>query len=321
MSSRPEILLSYTFPPESPGTVEDFAAVLRDIDPDLNLERAANRADFIRKAPNAEIVIEHGLPEAVIERGRNLQWIQSLSAGINRYPREVLEEREIILTTASGAHAPAIAQQTIGYLLLFERDFTRALDQARDREWRRFPARELTDNTIGIVGVGAVGGKIADLATAFEMEVLGIRRHSETPHPSVDRMYAPDDLHTVLSESDYVVLACPLTPETRGLIDDEAFSTMRTGTILINVSRGAVVDQTALTESLTSGELRGAALDVVDPEPLPRDSVLWDLSNVVITPHNAGGSQHFPQRCAKIFHNNYDKYVDGDYESMINRAI
>lgn len=321
MTDRPEILLSYTFPPETPRTVEDFAASLRAIGPDLHLERAANRDEFIRKASSAEIVIEHGLPEAVIERAGNLQWIQSLSAGVNRYPRELLADRGIVLTTASGAHGPAIAQQTIGYLLLFERDFLRGLDQARDREWRRFPARELTDNTIGIVGVGAIGGKIADLATAFEMEVLGIRQHPERSHPSVDRMYSPDDIHTLLGDSDYVVLACPLTPETRHLIDEEALSTMRTDTILINVSRGAVVDQAALIDSLTAGDLRGAALDVADPEPLPRESVLWDLSNVVITPHNAGGSQHFPRRCAEIFHENYEKYVESEYESMINRAI
>jgi phosphoglycerate dehydrogenase-like enzyme len=321
MPDDPTVVLSYTFPPESPGTVDDLAAGIRERCPDVDLRRATDRDDLIACASDAEVIVEHGLPGAVLDRAAALSWVQSLSAGYGRYDRDRLREMGVALTTVSGAHAPAIAQQTLAYLLLFERNLLQGLRQADRHEWRRYPAGELTGRTLGVVGVGAIGGRVADLGAACGMEVLGLRRHPERGHPNVDEMVGPDDLHALLGRADYVVLACPLTDETRGLIDGAALSTMRTGTVLVNVARGAVVDQDALVDALTAGDLRGAALDVADPEPLPRDSPLWDLSNVVVTPHNAGGSQHFPERCADVFARNYERYVAGDLDDMENRVV
>lgn len=321
MVSSPRILLAHTFPPESPGTVDDLATEIRSRRPDIELVRASDRADLLEKASRATVLVEHGLPAAALDRGDNLEWIQSLSAGIDRYDLDQLEEHGIVLTTVSGAHAPAVAQQVMAYLLLFERNLLQGFDQARQREWRRYPAGELTGRTLGVIGVGAIGGQVADLGAAFGMEVVGVRQSPDRSHPSVDEMYGPEALHTLLGRGDYVVVACPLTDRTRHLIDEDALSSMRNDTVLVNVARGEIVDQTALTEALTAGNLRGAALDVADPEPLPSDSPLWDLSNVVITPHNAGGSQHFPERCAEIFVRNYERFVSDDADRMENRKI
>ncbi|MFB6160293.1 MAG: D-2-hydroxyacid dehydrogenase [Haloferacaceae archaeon] len=321
MPEDPTVVLSYTFPPETPGTVDDLAAEIRERCPGIDLRRATDRADLVARAPEADVLVEHGLPDAVLDRAERLSWVQSLSAGYGRYDRDRLREMDVALTTVSGAHAPAIAQQTLAYLLLFERNLLRGLRQADRREWRRYPAGELTGRTLGVVGVGAIGGRVADLGAACGMDVLGLRRHPERGHPSVEEMVGPDDLHDLLGRADYVVLACPLTDETRGLIDDAALASMRTGTVLVNVARGAVVEQDALVASLAAGDLRGAALDVADPEPLPRESPLWDLGNVVVTPHNAGGSQHFPARCADVFARNYERYVAGDRDGMENRAV
>jgi phosphoglycerate dehydrogenase-like enzyme len=317
----PRVLLSYTFPPETPGTVDDLAAGIRERLPGIDLDRARDRADLLDRVGEAEVLIEHGLPAAALARADRLRWVQSLSAGTNRYDHDALRERGVALTSVSGAHAPAIAQQVLAYLLTFERNLLRGFEQAARREWRRYPAGELTGRTLGIVGVGAIGGEVADLGAACGMEVLGVRRHPDRGHPNVDEMLGPDRLHGVLGRADYVVLACPLTDATRGLIDDAALSSMRTGTVLVNVARGAVVEQDALVGALTAGDLAGAALDVADPEPLPRDSPLWDLSNVIVTPHNAGGSQHFPDRCVDVFARNYERFVAGEPDAMENRAL
>jgi phosphoglycerate dehydrogenase-like enzyme len=316
MSDHPKVVLSHTFPPETPGTVADLANLIRDARPEIDLYLAADRMDLIDQAVDATVLIEHGLPDELLDRTETLQWIQSLSAGTNRYDKERLDDEGIALTTVSGAHAPAIAQQTIGYLLMFERNLLQGLRQADHREWRRYQAGELTGRTVGIIGVGAIGSRVAELCTSLGMDVLGLRNSSEKSDEHVDEMFGQAGLHTLLGRADYVVLACPLTSETEHLIDADALSTMRNGTKLINVARGQIVDQDALVANLQAGDLHGAALDVVDPEPLPNDSPLWDLSNVIITPHNAGGSQHFPERCAEIFLQYYEMFLSNGSKSL-----
>jgi phosphoglycerate dehydrogenase-like enzyme len=316
MSDHPKVVLSHTFPPETPGTVADLANLIRDARSEIDLHLAADRMDLIDQAVDATVLIEHGLPDELLDRTETLQWIQSLSAGTNRYDKERLDDEGIALTTVSGAHAPAIAQQTIGYLLMFERNLLQGLRQADHREWRRYQAGELTGRTVGIIGVGAIGSRVAELCASLGMDVLGLRNSSEKSDEHVDEMFGQAGLHTLLGRADYVVLACPLTSETEHLIDADALSTMRNGTKLINVARGQIVDQDALVANLQAGDLHGAALDVVDPEPLPNDSPLWDLSNVIITPHNAGGSQHFPERCAEIFLQYYEMFLSNGSKSL-----
>jgi phosphoglycerate dehydrogenase-like enzyme len=317
----PRLLLSHEFPPETRGSLDDLETALRDRLPDAEVVRATDYTDSVAKVADAEIIVEHGLYDDHLDAAESLQWVQSLSSGANRYDRDRLRDMDVLLTTASGVHARPIAEQVLTYLLAFERDLLRGLSQQRDHEWRRFPAGELSDCTLVVVGVGTIGGRIAELASTLGMDMLGVRGHPDRPHAAVDKMVGPDALHSALGRADYAVLACPLTEATRRMVGPAELTSLGNDGVLVNVARGAVVDQDALTEALQTGDLRGAALDVFEKEPLPAESPLWNLSNVVVTPHMAGGTPLFPERCAEIIAENYRHFVAGDYDEMRNRVL
>jgi len=194
----------------------------------------------------------------------------------------------VVLTSAAGVHAEAIAQQVVGYLLAFERGLHRAWRQQSRGVWKSFRPGELGGATLGVVGLGSIGGRTAELVSAFDVTVVGTKRDPSTAPAAADAVYSPDGLYEVLPESDYLLISCPLTDETRGLIGADALDALSDDAVLVNVARGAIVDQDALTRALQGGSLGGAALDVFEEEPLPAESPLWELSNVVVTPHNAG---------------------------------
>jgi phosphoglycerate dehydrogenase-like enzyme len=317
----PRVVLSHEFPPETTGTLDDLAAAIRAQLPDVDLTRAADFDESVALAADADVLIEHGLYDAHLEAADSLEWVQSLSSGANRYDLERLEARGIALTTVSGVHGRPIAEQILTFLLAFERDLLRGIRQQERREWRRYPAGELANSVVGVVGIGSIGGRFADLADALGVTVLGVRRDPDETHPSVDEMYGPDDLHHVLGRADYAVLACPLTDATRRLIGSAELSSLGNDGVLVNVARGAVVDQAALETAIQTGDLRGAALDVFEAEPLPPESPLWQQSNVIVTPHNAGGSPQFPQRCADVFAENYRHFVAGENDRLRNRVV
>jgi phosphoglycerate dehydrogenase-like enzyme len=321
MTSSDRVLLLHGFPPETTGTPADLRDHVEDALPEVDLELATDHDDARERIPGAEVVIEHGITDDLLARADALEWLQSLSAGVDRYDLDALAEQDVILTNVSGVHANPIAEHVLALALAFERRLPRAMEQQRDHEWRRFPAGELRGSTLGVVGVGAIGGRVAELASAVGMDVLGVKRDTSTYNDAVDEIHPPEALHTVLGRSDYVVLACPLTEETEGMIGAEELASIGADGVLINVARGAVVDREALVTQVQEGYLGGAALDVTDPEPLPRESPLWDSSDVILTPHMAGGSPEFPRRCAEIFAENYRRYVDGEREAMRNRVV
>ena len=317
----PRVVLSHEFPPETTGTLDDLAATIRSRLPDVDLRRAADFDESVSLAHDGDVLIEHGLYDAHLETADSLAWVQSLSSGANRYDLDRLEARGIALTTVSGVHGRPIAEQILTYLLAFERNLLRGIRQQERREWRRYSAGELGERVVGVVGMGSIGGRFATLADALGMTVLGVRRNPAETHASVDEVYGPGDLHHVLGRADYAVLACPLTDATRGLIGQAELSSLGNAGVLVNVSRGAVVDQSALERVIQTGDLRGAALDVFETEPLPPESPLWQQSNVIVTPHNAGASPHFPGRCADIFAENYRHFVAGELDRMQNRVV
>jgi len=294
---------------------------LADRLPDADLAVTATPSETDDRLPDAEIVATVRLPDDRLADAESLRWLQSLSAGVDHFDADALESRGIALTNASGVHAEPIGEQVLGYMLVFERNIHKGIAQQHRGVWESYGGRELRDETVGIVGVGAIGARVAELASAFGMEVLGTKRTPETAPEAVDEAFGPDGLYEVLSRSDYVVVACPLTDETRGLLDEEAFRTMPSTGVVVNVARGEIVDQAALTEALQEGLIRGAALDVFDEEPLPADSPLWDLSNAVVTPHMAGSTPHYWERCADLFAENYGRYVAGDLDGMTNRVL
>ncbi|MFB6299695.1 MAG: D-2-hydroxyacid dehydrogenase [Halobacteriales archaeon] len=321
MVDSPSVLLLHGFPPENRGGPADLETAIRSRLPEIDLERSRDHEDAIDRITTADVVIEHGYGRELFEHGEELSWIQSLSAGYDRYDLDFLEARNITLTTVSGVHANPIAEHVVGSLLAFEHGLDRALRQQRRSEWQRWTPNELTGKTMGIIGVGAIGGRIAELADAHDLTVIGTKRDPTTGSDEVEEIYGPDATHTVLGRSDYVVVACPLTEDTRGLIDAEAFASMSRDTVFVNIARGEIADQSALIEALQRGQIRGAILDVFEQEPLRSDSPLWDLSNVVMSPHLAGGSPRYVERVADIFAANYEHFIAGERTSMQNRVI
>lgn len=321
MDTGPQVLVLHEFPPETAGTLEVFTKEVRQQLPDITLQRASNYQDALDKISSADVIVEHGITDELLAEAEAVNWIQTLSSGADSYDFERLEELGAILTTVSGVHARPIAEHVFALMLFFERGLSRSRDQQQRNEWNRFATGELGRETLGIIGVGSVGGRVAELGSAFGMDIIGLRRHPSRKHPAVDKMVGPERRHELLANSDYVVIACPLTDETRGLIGAKELSSMDTDSVLVNIARGEVVDQEALITQLQTGYIGGAALDVADTEPLPQDSPLWDMSNVVITPHMAGASPGFPERCAEIFTQNYSRFVEGAIEEMENRVI
>jgi len=271
--------------------------------------------------PAAEVVVTFRFHGSWLDEAESLRWIQAMSAGVDHFDRDRLEARGIVLTNASGVHAEPIAEQVLGYLLTFERNLHEGIRMQDRGVWERFRGGELRGTTLGVIGVGAIGTRVAELGRAFGMDVIGTKRDTSTVPDPVDEIYPADDYFEVVLEADYLVLACPLTEETEGLIGEDELRAMDEDAVLVNIARGGVVDQDALVRRLQWDGIGGAALDVFDEEPLPADSPLWDLSNVLITPHMSGSTPHYLDRCVDIFADNYERFRAGELEAMDNRIL
>lgn len=268
-----------------------------------------------REIADSDAMIGWRITPEVFARARRLRWIQFGSAGIDHTVFPDLLASDVILTTMSGIHTAVLAEHVIAQMLVLSRrlDLSMRLQSERryDRAEIAATADELRGKTVGIVGLGKIGLNIARLAKALGMRVVGTKRTFASDLPNVDKVYQPEQLPEMLMDSDYLVLVVPLTEGTRALIGWEQIAAMKHGARLINVARGAMVDHGALDEALRSGKLSGAALDVFPQEPLPSDSPIWDMPNVIITPHTAGSHPRYSQSAAAIFGANLSAFVSG----------
>ncbi|HET7159874.1 MAG TPA: D-2-hydroxyacid dehydrogenase, partial [Burkholderiales bacterium] len=252
---------------------------------------------------------------------RSCKWIHVTSSGINPEPYIcALDKRGAIITTSTGSNAEPVAQTGFTGLLMLARGLTTYIQGQHKHEWRPLRGAALPDDlrgqTVLLIGVGAVGKFFAGFARAFRLKVIGVRRSARTPDDPVDELHPPSKLPELLPRANWIVLTCPLTRETRNLIDAKALKLARKGVRLINISRGEVVVEEALIEALRSGHVAGAFLDAHIQEPLSPSSALWDLPNVIITPHNAAASRGNEKRCAEMFIANFGHWVRG--EPMFN---
>jgi len=243
-----------------------------------------------------------------------LRWMHLPNAGVDHPVFHQLLAKGVRLTTSSGASAEPIAQTAIGGLLALARGFPAWSAAQQRHEWapHRHLPRDLRGQSIVIVGVGAIGNEIARLARALGMYVIGVRRSPQRSTDQVDEMLHPAQLVTAVTRADWLVLACPLNVETRGLVDARTLASLPAQARVINVARGAVIDEAALIDALRSGHVSGAYLDVFEPEPLPPDSPLWDLPNVIVSPHDAGVADGNSGRVAEIFFDNLERWRRGD---------
>jgi len=240
-----------------------------------------------------------------------LRWVQSPGAGFEHDIWQSLLKSGVTLTNASGIHAEPIGQYVIAWMLAWAQGIQGQTTRSRHHEWSVVPGHDLCGSTVGIIGYGGIGSVVARIAQAIGMEVIALRR---TPGSAehVDEMFTPDRLHDLLERSDYVVVCVPGGPETEKMINTEAFASMKRDSVLINVGRGSVIDEGALATALTDGLLRGATLDVVVDEPLPRESPLWDLPRCVITAHQSSSSHLTGERLDRLFLHNLRCWMSGE---------
>jgi phosphoglycerate dehydrogenase-like enzyme len=262
-----------------------------------------------------------GLADAV-GRAPGLRWVQATAAGAGQQVRaaglSADDVRRVAITTASGVHAGPLAEFVLLGLLAFAKDLPRLEADKAARRWTHRPVRELRGATLVVVGLGEIGRAVARLAAELGMRVIGVSRGGDARGHPVAAMHTPDRLHLALAGADALVVTLPLTDATRGMVDRAALASLAEGAIVINVGRGAVLDEDALVELLRSGHLAGAALDVFATEPLPPESPLWELGNVLITPHTAALSVHENERIVELFADNLRRYLAG--EPLRNRV-
>lgn len=321
MSTPPEVLLLHTVKSSAWADQAEIRDELEDAIPEINLNVARTPPESDRMISTADVVVASFFPSKLLAQASNVRWVQALSSGVDFYDLDTLRERDIALTNVAGIHAELIAEQVLGYMLTFEREIHTGIRQQDRNVWERYQAGEIRGKTLGIIGLGAIGTQIATYAKAFGMDVIGTKRDPDTPLEDVDEVYPPAGLFDVLSRSDYVVLACPLTDETRGLIGTKELGAMKSDAIVINIARGEVVDEDALIYALQQNVVGGAALDVFKEEPYTTESPLWDLSNVIMTPHMAGATPHKSARVAALFAENYEAYVERGLEGLSNRVV
>lgn len=243
-----------------------------------------------------------------------VRWVQATSAGIGQLLRRTaLDRTDIVFTTASGVHAVPLAEFAALAMLYFAKQAPRMLLQQRDHRWERFAGGELRGRTVAVVGLGKIGTEVARVSRALGLRVTGTRRGGAAADsdPAVDQQRPLGELRELLADADYVVLAVPHTAETEGLIGAAELSRMRRGAVLVNVARGKVVDEPALVDALRSGQLGGAALDVFAQEPLPPESPLWDMPNVLVSPHSASTADSENAKLTDLFCENLRRYLEG----------
>jgi phosphoglycerate dehydrogenase-like enzyme len=278
--------------------------------------------DALAAADGAEVWFGFGFPRALFHAASaagRLRWVHTGTAGVGGLLYDELRASDVALTNSAGVHAPPIAETVIGMLLHFARGFDFAVRAQAERAWRTEPFEaadtvvgEVAGTTLGLVGLGGIGREVGRRARALGMHVVATRR-SERPGPDgIEVLHGPHALPQLLERSDAVVVAVPATPETRGLIDARALAAMKSSAVLVNVSRGDVVAEDALADVLRAGRIRGAALDVFRTEPLPADSPLWSLPNVLITPHVSGTTLRFWERECALIVENIGRYLAGD---------
>ena len=285
-----------------------------------------SKAEAIARLPEAEVLCLSGFwDNTLLDKIPNVRLIQTCSAGYDHFDTAALKARGIRLASAAGANANAVSEHAFALLLALTRRMSEARDNQHKRHWRGMISEldrredELAGKIMLVYGLGRIGGRIARIAKAFDMRVVGIRRSAGDPVPGVDRVARPSELLAVLPEADVVVLACPLSDETRGLIGAAALAAMQPAALLINVARGAVVDEPALIAALGERRIAGAGIDVTAAEPLDSASPLWLLENVVLTPHTAGETRRHEANVIDILIDNLGRLARG--ETVLRNGI
>jgi len=298
-------------------SARDYRDVLDERLPSKTVRLVSSPTEYDELLPEARIITGFEIDAETVDRATNLEMFACTFAGTDHLPLEAFAANDVQVTNASGVHGPNAAEQVLAYVLSFARGLDRGWKQSQAGTWSHYQTDELYDSTVTVVGMGSIGGAILDRLAPFGVETIGVR-NSPSKGGNADEVVGIEQVAEILPRTDYLVLACPLTEQTAQLVDETALEQLPPDSVLVNIARGEVVDTDALLAALQTNELRGAALDVTDPEPLPDGHPLWSHDNCLITPHNAGHTPRYWDRMADIIADNVDRL--GTDEPLRNLA-
>lgn len=303
------------FGPNMMGLEKGIPA-LKQAYPTIEFAHCPDQKALAAEIADAEIYMGH-INREVFLAARQLKWIQSPSTGINYYLNiPELKDGPCILTGARGAHAACVAESALAMILAFTRGIRESIQLQPQHKWAMREVRsrliELSRLTMGIIAFGSIGRALAKRAKAFDMHVIVADAFPPARPEFVDEMWGIDRLDDLLRQSDIVVVAAPWSPEAQGMIGAAQIALMKPTAMLVGISRGGIIDQVALAQALREKKIACAALDVFEPEPLPADNELWDIENLLVASHIAGGTQYEAEHLLEIFNENLGKYLRGD---------
>ncbi len=291
--------------------------------PNYDVQLATTPDEECKLSEKAKIITGGLLRDDVLETAASLQLFAGTTSGYTHLPLDKLQDRDIAVTNASGTAAPGIAEQAIGNILIFSRNIHKGWLQKQTNQWNHYQASELQGSTVTIIGLGSIGLAVARRLDGFGVDTIGIRYTPSKGGPT-NEVYGFDkqSIHSALARSQYVVIACPMSEITMDLFGEDEFDTLPPEAVIINMARGGIVKTHELVEAIQKGKIRGAALDVTDPEPLPNDHPLWSLDNVLITPHMAGHTPYHWERLADILKRNVRNIEKtGEYTGLENQVV
>jgi phosphoglycerate dehydrogenase-like enzyme len=294
-----------------------YKEILEPKFPQITIHAAETEAavgPFIEKA---DIITTIRISDQMIEKAANLKWIQAMTTGTDYITKLPSLKKDILLTSTRGIHGPQMSEMAILLMIALNRNLPKMVRNQTRKIWERWPTKLLYKKTVGILGIGIIGEAIAQKCKAFDMTVIGLS-HVSRQVPGVDNLYTLDKLHEVMAEVDYFICVAPSTPDNQKMLGAEAFARMKPSAFFINIGRGEVVDEDALITILQEKRIAGAALDTFWKEPLPLESPLWNLENVIITPHVGGMSDIYVDQVLTIFEGNLRRFLDGERRSLIN---
>jgi phosphoglycerate dehydrogenase-like enzyme len=315
--NRIKVLISFDLP-------STYVDKIRRVSPGLEVVQSEDKEEALHLMKDADVLFAGFFSKELFLAARKLKWIQSWGAGVDRFVLPEVVNSKVTLTNAGGVHPTPISEHVLGIMLCFCRKLHLFIRNQTERKWERYESwtsteqiEELSGKTVGIVGLGRIGTEIAEKAKCLGMRVIATKRDPSRSSPGrVDRLIHPNDLNQLLSESDFVVLSLPLTKDTQGMIGETQLKNMKRTGYLINVSRGKIVQEDKLIKALKQEWIAGAGLDTFENEPLPEDSELWKLKNVIITPHVAGLTPHYLERLTDLFCENLNRFLHG--QPLIN---
>jgi phosphoglycerate dehydrogenase-like enzyme len=283
--------------------------------------------DLHSRIPEADVLVISGFwRDELLQAAARMRFIQSIGAGYDQFPLDVLRSQGIRLASARRVNRNAVSEHAMAFILSLARQLHTGRDNQQQHHWRRMISDlsrredELGGKTMLIVGLGGIGSRLARLAKAFDMRVIATKRNPATAEGPADEIRTPDGLHDLLPQADYVVLTCPLTPETTNLIAADALALMQPSAYLVNVARGGCVDEPALLAALHNGQIAGAAIDHFWDEPLPAESPFWDMENVIITPHTGGETRRYEENLLDILMQNLERLWQGEAD-LVNQVV